>query len=168
MGSASASHRSALPVPLLVNGDILPIADAERALEKSGADGVMVGRGVLRNPWLLRQISESFRGEEIHEPTLGERRGILLKYFDQLGESLTGEAEWLERATLGRIKKATGYFTKGLPYGSKLRERIFHSHEIAHAKAHLNEYFDLLEQHRVRTAFVDVHDEATDPARLSV
>jgi hypothetical protein len=68
---------------------------------------------------------------------------------------------------LGRIKKVTGYFTKGLPYGSKLRERIFHSQTVADAERSLNEYFDLLAEHRVRTAFVEVHDEETDPARLS-
>jgi hypothetical protein len=94
------------------------------------------------------------------EPTLPERRRVLLRYFRQLGESIRADdAERLERGTLGRIKKATGYFTKGLPYGSRLRERIFHSHTVADATAFVNEYFDLLERHEVRNAFVRVHDE---------
>ncbi|MGH2570202.1 MAG: tRNA dihydrouridine synthase DusB [bacterium] len=158
--------KDAVPVPVLVNGDILTVDDAKRALERSGADGVMVGRGILRNPWLLRQIGESLRGEGMHEPALEERRSILLSYFDQLRESIRGEGDRLERGTLGRIKKATGYFTRGLPYGSRLRDRIFHSDSVADATRHLNEYFDLLAERRVSTAFADVHDEEADLARL--
>lgn len=155
--------KRAVDVPVLVNGDILTVVDAHRAMELSGADGVMVGRGILRNPWLLSQIAQSLRGEEVTEPGLAERRDVLLAYFRQLGQGLDGSDEArLERATLGRIKKATGYFTRGLPYGARLRERIWHSHTVRDATAFLNEYFDLLERHRVRDAFVHLHDEEAE------
>jgi hypothetical protein len=85
---------------------------------------------------------------------------VLARYFRQLAESIQADdAGRLERGTLGRIKKATGYFTRGLPYGARLRERIFHSHTVRHATDFLDEYFDLLEERRVRNAFVDLHDE---------
>jgi len=158
--------KASVPVPVLVNGDILTVEDALRALRESGADGVMVGRGVLRNPWLLRQIGEALRGEEISEPSLEERRTVLLGYFRQLEAGIAADGERFEKAVLGRIKKATGYFTRGLPYGSRLRDRIFHSHAIDDAVAHVNEYFDLLAERRVSTAFAAVHDEEADPAML--
>jgi tRNA-dihydrouridine synthase B len=155
-----ASVKRAVEVPVLVNGDILTVDDARRALEASGADGVMVGRGTLRNPWLLRQISESLAGLTPHEPTLGERRSVLLHYLATLSSSVLGGGEAREKIALGRIKKVTGYFTKGLPHGAKLREDIFHSESIARARARLNEYFEMLEERRARDAFTRVHDEA--------
>jgi tRNA-dihydrouridine synthase B len=159
--------KRAVDVPVLVNGDILTVEDARRALRASGADGVMVGRGILRNPWLIRQIGEALAGRAVHEPTLSERRAVLLGYFRQLEGSVeTDDAARLERATLGRIKKTTGYFTRGLPYGARLRERIFHSASVGEATALADEYFDRLEEERVCGAFASVHDEDAPVAAI--
>ncbi len=55
--------KARLSIPVLVNGDISRIADVEQALSLSGADGFMVGRGALRNPWFFRQLAETAAGE---------------------------------------------------------------------------------------------------------
>jgi len=143
-----------------VNGDILTIQDAERALELSGADGVMVGRGILRNPWLLRQIAQHLRGERVVEPSLLERRDVLLRYFRDLDERFSTEIPDRDRIVLGPIKKATGYFTRGLPHGAKLRERIFHSAQIHEAIGHVAEYFEMLDARGLGNAFLETHEEA--------
>jgi len=62
--AAIADVRKAITVPLLANGDILDASDARAALDASGADGVMIGRGVQGKPWLLAQVAHDLWDSE--------------------------------------------------------------------------------------------------------
>ncbi|WP_417816943.1 tRNA dihydrouridine synthase DusB [Tritonibacter scottomollicae] len=62
--AAIADVRKAVTVPLLANGDILGASDARAALDASGADGVMIGRGVQGKPWLLAQVAHDLWDSE--------------------------------------------------------------------------------------------------------
>src|ERR1700722_13749237 len=59
----------ALPCPVLANGNVYSAAKAQEVLQKTGQRGLMIGRGVIRNPWLFRQIREHLHGEPIFLPT---------------------------------------------------------------------------------------------------
>ncbi|MEO5722020.1 MAG: tRNA-dihydrouridine synthase family protein [Chthoniobacterales bacterium] len=59
---------TALACPVLANGNVYSAAKADEVLALTGAAGLMIGRGVIRNPWLFRQIREERRGEEIFRP----------------------------------------------------------------------------------------------------
>jgi nifR3 family TIM-barrel protein len=61
--------KAQLRIPVLVNGDMLTIDGVETALARSGADGVMIGRGALRNPWFFRQLQEMAAGQPPVQPT---------------------------------------------------------------------------------------------------
>ncbi|HEU0050524.1 MAG TPA: tRNA-dihydrouridine synthase family protein, partial [Patescibacteria group bacterium] len=73
---AVAEARETVPnLPVLVNGDIIDTRSAKEALLDSGADGFLIGRGALGNPWIFHQMNEFFSGHinSFFEPTLGER-----------------------------------------------------------------------------------------------
>ncbi len=77
--------REAIAIPLLVNGDITSFDTAVRALEMSGADAVMVGRGAYGRPWLPGQIARRFEtGIAEAVPTLAVQLGYICQLYDDI------------------------------------------------------------------------------------
>lgn len=79
--SAVAQVKKAVSVPVLVNGDIVDGASAQLALQQSGADGVMIGRGVYGRPWIAGAIEAALDGRGFREPEAEERLAIALTHF---------------------------------------------------------------------------------------
>lgn len=137
--------KAAVRIPVIGNGDICSVADALEVFRIAGVDGVMAGRGALKNPWLFRQIGEALRGEPLFEPTLLQRRDHLLHYFALIQQQIP-----YPPAALGKLKKVTGLFTDGLAFASELRYDVLHSHTVEEAEAAVYRFFEGLE-HRGET-----------------
>jgi len=101
--------KSAVDVPVIVNGDIVDAAGAHRALAESGADAVMIGRGAYGRPWLARQIDAALEGDHVDEPGLDARLAIAL---DHLAETL---AFYGDRIGLKIFRKHLGWYVEGAP-----------------------------------------------------
>jgi nifR3 family TIM-barrel protein len=79
---AVAQVKAATRLPVIVNGDVIDLASAHRALALSGADAIMVGRGAYGRPWIAGALDRALQtGEALIEPTLAERLDIALDHF---------------------------------------------------------------------------------------
>src|SRR5690348_12573076 len=77
--------KEAVSLPVIVNGDITTIEEAQEALTLSRADGVMVGRGAYGKPWFLRQVMHFLKsGTRLPDPPLDEQRDTLLAHYDAM------------------------------------------------------------------------------------
>ncbi|NGM48404.1 tRNA dihydrouridine synthase DusB [Caulobacter sp. 602-2] len=93
--AAVAPVKQAVSVPVLVNGDIVDADSARMALEQSGADGVMIGRGVYGRPWIAQAIEAALDGRAFVEPAAEERLAIAITHFRR-SLSFYGERQGLK------------------------------------------------------------------------
>ncbi len=134
-----AETKARVKIPVIGNGDVVDVASALAMFRDTGVDGVMIGRGAIKNPWIFLQIRAAMRGEPDVVVDAEEKRRVLLRYF----ETLRGEFRD-DRGVLGRMKKIANYFTHGLPYGTELRLAFLRSQSIEEAMGQTHRYFDWL------------------------
>lgn len=103
-----------LPCPVLLNGNIHSAEQALSLTERTGVQGLMIGRGAIRNPWLFEQIRQRGRGEKEVYPT-GRQ---VLHYINELWESQT-TTDVGERAQVQRMKKFMNFIGEGIPSAEK-------------------------------------------------
>lgn len=131
-----AEVKDAVSVPVLCNGDIVSVDDAFMALRKSGADGVMIGRGSQGKPWFLSQVMAAMGSQAaVPEPDCRSRLSILLDHYDAL-LSFYGTHTGVRVA-----RKHIGWYLKGMEDSAQLKASVFRMTDPDMVKASLKAFF---------------------------
>lgn len=125
--------KAASKVPVLGNGDIHNAQTANRRLQASGCDGVMIGRGCLKNPWIFAQA----RAVRSGEPSILNTG--LLPVLNRLREYLDGY--YPERIMLIQMRKFAMWYSAGFPEASQFRKSIFQANTRSETLERIENYF---------------------------
>lgn len=111
--------KEAVTIPVIGNGDIFTVKDAKDIIERTGCDGIMIGRGAQGNPWIFSRIEHYLRtGEELPPPTRAQLREMILKHA-RLQLKYKGEY-----AGIREMRKHVAWYTTGCPHSAALRQAV--------------------------------------------
>ncbi len=132
-----AEVKKAVGIPVIVNGDIVSIGAAREALRRSGADGVMIGRGAYGRPWLPAWIAAALTGGDPGpEPSLAERRAILLDHY----EAMLGH--YGREAGMRIARKHLGWYSTGMAGSAGFRAEVNRLADADAVVALVHRFFD--------------------------
>ena len=128
--------KESVSIPVIGNGNIVDEESALEMFQKTGVDGIMIGRGNLGNPWIFRNIKHFLKtGERLQQPTIEERKNAMKKHIE-LAVKNKGEM-----VATHEIRKHISWYTKNLPNSSEFRNKVNHTENSQELLNLIDEYF---------------------------
>ena len=130
-----AKVKNWLTIPVIANGGIFSVQDAEDCLRVTSADGLMLGRGAVIRPWLFAEIARDLYSCAIAEPAVSLPM-VYRTFLDLITEHFRPERR------LGRLKEFTHYFAQNYQFGHFLATRIQASTSVDEARERAGIFFE--------------------------
>ena len=128
-------------IPVIGNGDVKTCFDAKRMILETGCDAVMIGRGVLGNPWLIRDCVEYLESGSVPKPVSNQEKIEMMKrHFELLKQDKN------EKVALLEIRSNILFYLKGMPGNKEMKTRICEAKSEEDIYPLLNQYLVYLEQ----------------------
>lgn len=121
-------------IPVIGNGDIKSPEDAKRMLDETKCDAVMIGRGVLGNPWLIKNIVNYLDGKEVIDVSIVDRIDMCLKHLKLLDSLKNEKLACLE------IRNHISWYFKGIKGANELKNKVYQTTNIHDIILLLNEF----------------------------